>query len=108
LTVILVVGAALRFHALGQDRRFHPDEAWFSTFARHAALNGDWLLHGPLDKTPLSIYASALSMTLFVTHTDELNLLDFNVYQGEFAARLPNVFASILQIAIVYALARRL
>ena len=108
LTVILLVGAGLRFHALGQDRRFHPDEAWFSAFARHAALNGDWLLHGPLDKTPLSIYASALSMTLFASRVDERGLLNFTVYQGEFAARLPNVFASVLLIAVVYALARRL
>ncbi|HLU11718.1 MAG TPA: hypothetical protein VK003_18735, partial [Oceanobacillus sp.] len=63
LVLILLVGVALRIHALGQDRRFHPDEALYSTFARSAALNGDWLLHGSLDKPPLTIYASALSMT---------------------------------------------
>lgn len=106
--LILLVGVALRIHALGQDRRFHPDEALYSTFARSAALNGDWLLHGSLDKPPLTIYASALSMTLFATRVDDRGLLNFDVRQGEFAARLPNTFANILLIPIVYALAKAL
>lgn len=108
VTVILLVGALIRIHGLGQDRRFHPDEAWFSTFARGAALNGDWMLHGPLDKPPLSIYASALSMTLFVTRADERGLLNFDIRQGEFAARLPSTFFGILLIAAVCAFAARL
>lgn len=108
LTLILITGAALRFHALGQPHRFHPDEAWFATFAREAALNGDWLLHGPLDKTPLSIYASALSMSLFVARADEHGLLTLTATQGEFAARLPNVLAGIVLIAVVYGLAQTL
>lgn len=97
----------MRLHALGQDVRFHPDEALFSTFARHAALNGDWLLHGALDKPPLAIYANALSMTLFVTRTEN-TILTFDARAGEFAARLPSTFAHILLIAVVYALAKRL
>ena len=106
LVLILLVGAALRIHALGQDRRFHPDEALYGTFARNAALNGDWLLHGSLDKTPLSIYASALSITLFAAHVDDRGLLNFDIRQGEFAARLPTTFAGILLVAVVYALAK--
>ncbi|NWG16335.1 MAG: glycosyltransferase family 39 protein [Chloroflexi bacterium] len=106
--MILLLAAALRFHALAWDARFHPDEALFATFARRAAVNGDWLLRGPLDKPPLSIYASALSMTLVgVTHLPD-GVLTLDVYAGEFAARLPNALASLCLVALVYALARRL
>ena len=90
-----------------QNVRFYPDEALFSTFARNAALNGDWLLHGSLDKTPLSIYASALSMN-FVAASVQNGVLDFNVRLGEFAARLPNALASVILTAITYTLTLRL
>ncbi len=106
--VVLLLGAAFRFHALAQDVRFHPDEALFSTFARSAAVNGDWLLHGPLDKTPLTVYASALSMTFFGVHTLPNGVLDLDMRVGEFAARLPGTFASILLVAVMYRLARDL
>lgn len=106
ITLILLLGAVFRLHALGQDVRFHPDEALFATFARHAALNGDWLLHGALDKTPLAIYAQAASMTVFARV--ENTILNFDWRTGEIAARLPSVFAHIVMIAVVYALARRL
>ena len=99
LLLILLAGAAIQFHALVQDVRFYPDEALFSTFARNAALNGDWLLHGDLDKTPLSIYASALSMN-FVAAQTRNGVLDFDPRLGEFAARLPGALASIVLIAV--------
>ena len=105
--LIILAGAAIQFHALVQDVRFYPDEALFSTFARNAALNGDWLLHGSLDKTPLSIYASALSMH-FVAASVQNGVLDFDPRLGEFAARLPGALASIVLTAIVYVLAQRL
>lgn len=106
--MILLLAAALRFHALTREARFHPDEALFATFARRAAVNGDWLLRGPLDKPPLSIYASALSMMLVgVTHLPD-GVLTLDVYAGEFAARLPNALASLCLVALVYALAREL
>lgn len=105
--LILLLGAALRFHALSQDARFHPDEALFATFARNAAVNGDWLLLGPLDKTPLSIYASAISM-MFVGNTVLPDgVLNLEAHRGEFAARLPSTFASIVLAALVYGLAKR-
>ncbi len=91
--LIILLGAWLRFHALVQDHRFHPDEALFSTFARAAAVNGDWMLPGALDKTPLAIYANALSQVF--------------VGEGEFAARLPGTLASILLIPVMGALARQ-
>lgn len=91
---MILLGSWLRFHALAQDRPFHPDEALFSTFARSAALNGDWMLPGALDKTPLAIYANALSQVF--------------IGDSEFAARLPGTFASILLIPVMGSLAKRL
>lgn len=105
--LIMLAGAAIQFHALVQDVRFYPDEALFSTFARHAALNGAWLLPGDLDKPPLSIYASALSMH-FIAASVQNGVLNFDARLGEFAARLPSTLASILMIPIAYSLARRL
>ena len=92
--LILLMGSWLRFHALARDVRFHPDEALFSTFARAAALNGEWLLPGALDKTPLAIYANALAQVF--------------VGDSEFAARLPGALASVLLMAAMYALAKAL
>ncbi len=107
LLLILLASAAIQCHALALDVRFFPDEALFSTFARHAALNGDWLLHGNLDKTPLSIYADALSMQ-FVAARTQNGVLNFAPRAGEFAARLPGALASVVLVASVYVLALRL
>jgi hypothetical protein len=107
-TLILLLAAVLRWHALGTAARFHPDEALFATFARQAAVNGDWLLHGPLDKPPLTIYANALSMMFTGVTTLPDGVLTLTAHRGEFAARLPGVFASILLVALLYATARRL
>jgi hypothetical protein len=98
----------LRFHALTHDARFHPDEALFATFARSAALNGDWLLPGALDKPPLSIYLSALAMLPFVDATLTPGLPDLDARLGEFAVRFIHVLASFLLLAVSYALARAL
>ncbi len=78
-----------------QDVRFHPDEALYASFARRVSLNGDFLLSdAPLDKPPLAIASVALSFSL--------------LGPTEFAARLPSFFASLLTLASLYALARRL
>ncbi|NDJ62495.1 MAG: phospholipid carrier-dependent glycosyltransferase [Chloroflexi bacterium] len=106
--LIVLVGAIFRITALTVDVRFLPDEALFTTFARDAAVYGEWLLPGPLDKPPLAIYANALALTLFVVQVNADGVLDFPVRLGEFAARVPNVFAGIILIAVVYALARQL
>ncbi|MBZ0281111.1 MAG: glycosyltransferase family 39 protein [Anaerolineae bacterium] len=105
---VLLLGAWLRFHAAAQDVRFHPDEALFASFARAAAVNGDWLLHGSLDKTPLTIYAQAVSMILVGVTPLPNDVLTLDVPVGEFAARLPNMLAGIVQMAVLYAVARRL
>jgi 4-amino-4-deoxy-L-arabinose transferase-like glycosyltransferase len=103
LTLILLVGAGLRFHMLTADVRLHPDEALFSTFARNAAIHGDWMLPGPLDKTPASIYASALSMHFVAVHQNALDVLDMTVRQGELAARLPNVLLGLILVSMTAA-----
>ena len=106
--LILLLGAGLRFHALTYDVRFHPDEALFATFARKAAVNGDWMLHGSLDKPPLSIYAEAISMMLVGARPLPNGVLTLDIKAGEFAARVPGTFASILLMAVMYALAKGL
>lgn len=112
LLAVLLFGAALRLHALAQEARFHPDEALFAAFARHAAVQGDWLLRGDLDKPPLAIFAAAVSMGTFAARTVELpnGLLQYDVplRAGEFTARLPFTLAGILLIALIHRLARAL
>ncbi|MFQ3566005.1 MAG: glycosyltransferase family 39 protein [Aggregatilineales bacterium] len=108
LLAIVLTGAGLRFSALGQDRRFHPDEALFSTFAREAALGGHWNLAGDLDKPPLAIYASAIAMALTAARQNEAGVLDFSVRHGEFAARLPGTLIGVLLILTLYRLAASL
>jgi 4-amino-4-deoxy-L-arabinose transferase-like glycosyltransferase len=105
--LILLLGTVLRFHALRVDARFHPDEALFATFARKAAVNGDWMLHGSLDKTPLSIYAQAISIMLVGASPLANGVLTLDVHAGEFAARVPGTLASILLIPLTYPLARQ-
>ncbi len=108
ITALLLLAAVIRFHALGQDIRFHPDEALFVTFARQAAVQGDWLLHGSLDKPPLTIYVNALALTAFGITPLPNGVLTLNNHVGEFAARVPGVFASLLLLAVIFALAKRL
>ncbi|MCY4071234.1 MAG: glycosyltransferase family 39 protein [Chloroflexi bacterium] len=95
LLVVLLAGV-LQFHQLGRDIRFHPDEASFMTYARGAAVNGDWLLPGALDKAPLTIYFSSLSMVAIGVVADDKGVLHLDPLVGEFAARLPNVMMAIL------------
>lgn len=105
---ILLLAAGLRLLALTRDVRFHPDEALFTTFARSAALNGAWMLPGPLDKPPLSIYASALVLTSFAAPGANPALPDVSTRAGEIAARLPGMIASLLTVALMHPLTRRL
>ncbi len=93
--LILLLGVALRVPLLTRDMRFAADEALYATFARRIALHGDILLSGiQLDKPPLLFYSVGGSFALFGVN--------------EFAARLPNLAASLLTLAVVYALTRRL
>jgi len=93
--LLILLGAALRIGMLAQDVRFSPDEALYATFARRIALHGDLLLSdAPLDKPPLALVITALSFTIFGP--------------SEFAARLPTLLTSIVTLALIAALARRL
>lgn len=91
----MLAGLALRISLLGLDVRLHPDEALFAAQARLVSHQGDLLLRTTdLDKPPLTFYTAALSFAALGPR--------------EFAARLPNVLASGLSIALLYALALRL
>lgn len=102
---IILLAGLLQFHLLTRDSRFHSDEAFFMTFARGAAIKGDWLLSGSLDKPPLSIYLSALSMMAVGVSVDGTGVLQLDVYAGEFAGALPNVMLALLFTALMMRLA---
>ncbi|MBL8133317.1 MAG: glycosyltransferase family 39 protein [Anaerolineae bacterium] len=104
---LLLLAYALRAGDLISDVPLHPDEALFSTYARRAALGGDWLLHGDLDKPPLSLYAAAISMSAFAAQPGS-GVLDFTPQQGVFAARLPGLFFSLITASAITALGSRL
>ena len=106
--LLLLLTSFAQFHQLTRDLRFLPDEAFFMTFARGAAVQGDWLLPGALDKPPLSIYFSALSMVAVAVSADEDGVLHLDTSPGEFAGRLPNVYLAILLTALLMRLAWRM
>ncbi len=95
LSVALLLLATLLRTLPLVDNRFHPDEALYGSFARLIASGQDPLLAGVLvDKPPLGFYLTALSLLLFG--------------HGEFGARLPSLFASVVSVALLFVLARRL
>ena len=103
--LVILLASGLQFHQLAGDFRFHPDEALFMSFARRAAVQGDWMLSGPLDKPPLSMYISALSMAAVGTVSDDKGVLHLDTRKGEFAGRLPNVLLAIALVALTMRLA---
>jgi hypothetical protein len=93
LTAILLLGFALRAAHMTADR-FHADEALYAGWALRIP-DGDPLLLGvPVDKPPLYLYTLAGSLIAFG--------------RSEVAARLPSLASSMLGIAILYRLGRRL
>ncbi len=105
---LILLASWLQFHHTARDQRLHPDEAHFLTFARGAAVPGDWLLPGALDKPPLSLYLGALSFVAVGVVADEAGVLHLDGRAGEFAGRLPNALLAILLVALMLRLARRL
>jgi hypothetical protein len=100
LTVAALLTAALFRAAPLCDNRFHPDEALYAYFGRLIASGRDPLLAGEVvDKPPLPLYLLALSLGVFGGR---------EVAANELAARLPNFFADLVNVALAYALARRL
>ncbi len=104
---ILLLAVFFSGAALHHAERWHPDEAFYMTFARNAAVKGDWLLLSePVDKPPLTFYTNALALTFFAVDADENGVLFLDVHKGEFAGRLPSLWMSILLVAAVMALAK--
>ena len=92
---MLLLGAALRLPLLSRDSRFQVDEALYATIARQVTTRGDlYLINTVIDKPPLLFWAMAGSFALFGV--------------SEFSARLPDALASVITLALLYALARRL
>ena len=92
LLIPLLLGAfALRVHYLAHDR-FHADEALYAGWALRILDDDPFLLDEPVDKPPLYLYLLAASMRLFGT--------------SEVAARWPNLAASMVNVALLYRLAR--
>jgi 4-amino-4-deoxy-L-arabinose transferase-like glycosyltransferase len=106
--LILLLTFALNLRALSQYERFHPDEAFYMTFARNAAVNGDWWLRGALDKPPLTMYLNAAGLMLYGVDSDASGVLYLDVHKGEFAARITGVFVGMLFVAVSMALAKAL
>ncbi len=99
--LVLLFACLLHFPALALDQRLLPDEAFFMTFARRAAVQGEWLLPGALDKPPLSIYLSAISMSFAGNTRDADGVLHLDAHIGEFAGKLPNGLGAVLAVALM-------
>jgi 4-amino-4-deoxy-L-arabinose transferase-like glycosyltransferase len=94
IVALLLAATLLRTLPL-LNNRFHPDEALYGSFARRIASGQDPLLAGVLvDKPPVSFYLTALSLLL--------------IQNGELGARLPTLYASVVSVALLFVLARRL
>lgn len=94
LTGLLLLAAAARILPL-TDNRFHPDEALYAHWGLLIATGRDPLLASvPVDKPPLWPYLLAGGFSLFGN--------------SELAARIPALTASLLSVALTYALARSL
>ncbi len=89
LTAILFAGFVLRIAALTADR-FHADEALYAGWALRILDDDPLLLGVPVDKPPLYLYTLAGAMGVFGP--------------SEVAARLPNLAASMLGIALTFRL----
>ncbi|MFH1905128.1 MAG: glycosyltransferase family 39 protein [bacterium] len=88
LIIILILGALLRISVFGLGD-FHGDEALYSFRGAEIALRGDWFFQAEdVDKPPLLPYLTALSFRIFGF--------------GDNTARLPNFFASLISIWLVY------
>ena len=94
LLIILLLAAALRIAAFF-DNHFHADEALFASWARLIAIWRDpLLLAQPVDKPPLLFYLQALAFPMFGPL--------------EWAARVPDMIASLLLVPLTAVFSWRL
>ncbi len=103
LIPILCLALGLRLAPLGQNR-FLEDEALYATWGLQIATGADPMLDWePVDKPPLFPYTLALSFLLVPTSTPVISVAGY-----ELAARMPSLLASVVSVALVYALSRAL
>lgn len=103
LLLIALLFSVLALHHAG---RLHPDEAFYMTFARNAAVRGDWLmLSEPVDKPPLTFYSNALALVFFAVTLDAGGVHQLDALHGEFAGRMLAFFCSIVLVALTFRLA---
>ncbi len=104
IVAILLLGLVLRLAPWGHNR-FLEDEALYAYWGLQIATGTDPMLdEEPVDKPPLHPYTLALSFLLTAPQVHG----DSPIGAGhESAARLPSLMASMVSIALVYALAHR-
>ena len=104
LIALLLVALALRLAPWGQNR-FLEDEALYAYWGLQIATGADPMLdQEPVDKPPLHPYTLAFSFLLFASPPWARGIEKGH----ETAARLPSLLASMVSIALVYALGRDL
>lgn len=99
--LIILVASAVLFSQAGRDVRLHPDEAFFLTFARSAAVQGDWWLQGDLDKPPLSLYLHTLGLSAWGVTINADAVLDLHPRTGEWSARITSVWLTLMGLALL-------
>lgn len=107
LLLLLLTWTVLLAAAVLPTRRLHGDEAFFLTFARRAAVGGDWWLTGALDKPPLTLYANALALNFFAVDTLPNGVLTLEAHKGEFAGRLFSAACAMLGLAALWRVLRQ-
>ena len=92
---ILWLGLGLRAPLVWSAAPLDVDESLYASYARHISHENDgWLANVAVDKPPLAFYLTAASFKLFGP--------------SDWAARLPDLFASVLSLAVLVRLARGL
>lgn len=93
-TLLLLIGAFFRIGGVARDSHLHGDEALFASYSRIMVLQGDWLLDEiTTDKPPTTYLLIGASLSIWG--------------ENEFAVRLPNLFASLIGLAVFYAFAKQ-
>jgi 4-amino-4-deoxy-L-arabinose transferase-like glycosyltransferase len=104
---VVWVAFVILLHISTRDMRLHADEAFYMTFARNAAINGDFWLSGSLDKPPLAIYTQMFALMLYGTDTLPDSVLTLDARKGEFVARITGAFWGMIALGFTYRLAWR-
>ena len=94
LSLVLLIALLAPLNLLA-TRPFHHDEALYATWSRQIASGTNpWLIHVPIDKPPLFLYATAAMMSFFGP--------------TETAARLPSFISTAFIVILVFRLGSHL